>query len=120
MKVKLDENLPADAEALVAGFGHDTETVVGEGLRGAEDDVVVAAAAAEGRMLLSLDRGLADIRIRPPGSHAGIIVFRPLDQAAATVLDAVRTFLENHDLADMAGCIVIVRGHLVRIRRPES
>jgi predicted nuclease of predicted toxin-antitoxin system len=120
VKVKLDENLPIDAAAVVASFGHDVDTVVGEGLQGADDDTVVNAAAADGRMLFSLDRGLADTRIRPAGSHPGIVALRTGDQATAAVMGVLRTFLENHDIDNMSGCIVVVRGHLVRVRRPEE
>jgi hypothetical protein len=34
------------------------------------------------------------------------------------VTEALRAFLMNEELGDLAGCIVVVRGRLVRIRRP--
>jgi hypothetical protein len=37
---------------------------------------VVAAATAAGRILISPDVGLADIRANPPGGHVGIVVLR--------------------------------------------
>jgi predicted nuclease of predicted toxin-antitoxin system len=48
---------------------------------GAPDREVVAAATAAGRILISLDRGLGDIRAYPPGSHADIVVLRLNDQS---------------------------------------
>jgi hypothetical protein len=67
----------------------------------------------------SWSRWTGDIRSYPPGTHAGIIVLRVDSQDAATVTKAVRSFLVSDDLGDLAGCLVVVRGHLARIRRPE-
>jgi hypothetical protein len=36
------------------------------------------------------------------------------------VTSTVRSFLSNEQLGDLTGCIVVVRGHLVRVRRPEG
>ncbi|MGH9105344.1 MAG: DUF5615 family PIN-like protein [Acidimicrobiales bacterium] len=80
---------------------------------------MVSAASAEHRLLMTLDRGMGDIRAYPPGSHAGIIVFRLDHQDAQTVRAAVEAFADNHAGDDLAACIVVVRGHLVRIRRPS-
>jgi predicted nuclease of predicted toxin-antitoxin system len=62
VKFKLDENLPVSSRAILTGVGHDVDTVTEEGLVGARDQDVVAAATAAGRILVSLDRGLGDIR----------------------------------------------------------
>ena len=61
MKFKLDENLPASAAAILASAGHDVDTVPGEGLTGASDPEVVAAATGAGRILVSLDVGLVPV-----------------------------------------------------------
>ena len=89
MKFKLDENLPASSTAILTSAGHDVDTVTQEGLIGAPDRDVVTAATAAGRILISLDRGLGDIRAYPPGSHAGIVVLRLTDQSAAAATKAV-------------------------------
>src|SRR6266511_2485828 len=60
MRLKLDENLPRRVERFLEDAGHDCTTVVEEGLGGAIDSRVVAAAAGEGRMLATLDRGFGD------------------------------------------------------------
>ena len=64
-------------------------TATDEGLIGAPDHDVVAAATAAGRILISLDRGLGDIRAYPPGSHAGIVVLRLTDQSATAATKPV-------------------------------
>jgi predicted nuclease of predicted toxin-antitoxin system len=86
VKVKLDENMPRSASQVLIAAEHDVDTVVEENLAGATDPQVVAAAATAGRLLITLDRGLGDVRTYPPGSHAGILVLRPADQSVPTVV----------------------------------
>src|SRR5437764_12425695 len=65
MKIKLDENMPGVAVAIQAAHGHEVVTVVDESLAGARDPTIAQAAAIEGRMLVTMDRGFADIRSYP-------------------------------------------------------
>ena len=115
---KLDENLPASSAVIWAGAGHDVDTVGQEGLSGAPDPEVVAAAAAEGRVLVSLDVGLGDIRAYPPGSHAGIVVLRLTDQSAAAVSKAVRDLAALTNADGLAGAVSVLQHGLLRIRHP--
>ncbi len=117
MKLKLDENLPAAATELLVREGHDVTTVQYEALGGAPDEVVVGAAASEGRILFTLDRGMADPRAHPPGSHPGIVVFRLREQDVATTLDAIGRFVDTVDAAEIAACNVIVETDGYRVRR---
>jgi predicted nuclease of predicted toxin-antitoxin system len=119
VRVKLDENMPADAADSLTVRGHDVETVAWEGLTGRSDREVVSVCTSERRLLMTLDRGMGDIRAYSPGSHAGIVVFRPESQDAVSVVATMEALLQHHSLEELAGCIVIVRRHLVRIRRPS-
>lgn len=119
MKLKIDENLSPQVVPLLHTFGHDAVTVVDEGLAGSDDTTVALAAADEGRMLLTLDRGFGDIRSYPPGEHPGMIVMRLRDQRPALVDATLRTLLAAHNLDELAGCTIIVQANLVRIRWPE-
>jgi predicted nuclease of predicted toxin-antitoxin system len=105
VKFKLDENLPVSAGTVLASGGHDVDTVRAEGLTGAPDQDIVVAATAEGRILISLDRGLGDIRSYPPGSHAGIIVLRLADQSAVTVTKAITDLAGLAELGSLAGAV---------------
>ena len=118
MKFKLDENLPVSSSAILADAGHDVDTVIKEGLIGAPDRDVVAAATAAGRILISLDRGLGDIRAYPPGSHAGIVVLRLTDQSAAGASKAVSDLSTLTDLDSLAGAVAVLQRGLLRIRHP--
>jgi predicted nuclease of predicted toxin-antitoxin system len=117
VKVKLDENVPRSARQVLIAAGHDVDTVIDEDLGGASDPQVVAAAAADERLLITLDRGLGDIRAYPPGSHAGILVLRPSDQSARTVAEALAEVVAGHDLTTLAGTVTVAQRGLLRIRR---
>ena len=119
MRVKLDENLPAGALAVAVELGHDADNVSSENLTGATDPDVLAAATADGRFLITLDRRFGDIRAHPPGTHGGIGILRVDSQDAATVTEAVRSFLSREELGELGGCIVVARANLLRVRRPE-
>lgn len=115
MKFKLDENLPVSSAAILTSVGHDVDTVADEGLVGAPDRDVVAAATAAGRILISLDRGLGDIRAYPPGSHAGIVVLRLTDQSAAAATRAVSDLATLTNPDSLAGAVAVLQRGLLRI-----
>ena len=89
LRFKLDENLPQRIEFALRDIGHDVETALSEGLAGASDPDLLAACIAEDRVLVTLDLDFADIRAYPPGSHRGVWVLRPPNQAFGNVLIAV-------------------------------
>ena len=89
MRLKLDENLPADAAAAARSAGFEVDTVIDEGLAGAPDGAVVQAATREGRLVVTLDRGFADIRLHPPGTHAGILVLHVADQRPRVIVETL-------------------------------
>ena len=71
MKFKLDENLPVELAADLRGMGYDVDTVNDEGLRGAADPAVVNAALAAGRILFTLDKGIAQFAALPGAPTCG-------------------------------------------------
>ena len=118
MKFKLDENLPASSAAILTSAGHDVDTVTQEGLIGAPDRDVVAAATEAGRILISLDRGLGDIRAYPPGSHAGIVVLRLTEQSAVAATKAVTDLATLTSPDSLTGAVTVLQRGLLRIRHP--
>jgi predicted nuclease of predicted toxin-antitoxin system len=116
VKFKLDENLPVSSAAALQVAGHDVDTVTAEGLTGAPDPDVVTAATAAGRILVSLDRGLGDIRRYPPGSHADIVVLRLTDQSPATVSKAITDLASLREPESLSGANTVLQRGLLRIR----
>ena len=62
IRFKLDKNLPIDAETLPRARGYDVETALSEGPAGAADAKILDACGSEGRVFVTLDLDLADIR----------------------------------------------------------
>ena len=120
MKLKLDENLSRHLKPLLIAQGHDTLTADDENLLSRPDTEVARAAAKEDRMLLTLDVQFADLRKHPPGSHPGIILFRPLSLGPLWVNRFVAEFIESADLGALAGCVAVVEPGRLRIRAPEQ
>jgi len=120
VKFKLDENLPSRAADPLLEGGHDVETAQAEGLGGESDQHLAEAARSEGRAIVTLDRGFADIRAYPPGTHPGIVVLRLPDQRPGLVAEALRRLVGEHEMADLHGCVVVVQPNLIRIRRPAT
>ena len=92
MKLKIDENLPAECAEVFVQSGMQAETVAEEGMTGADDSALAAASRSEGRILVSLDLDFANIRAYPPADYSGIIVLRPKRQDKKSVLDLVHRF----------------------------
>jgi hypothetical protein len=69
VRIKLDENLPVSVGEPLRSAGHDVDSVVDD-LAGATDSNVLAEATGHSRLLGTLDRGFADVRMHPPESHA--------------------------------------------------
>lgn len=86
MRVKLDENMPIEAAALLRVAGWECDTVFDEGLSGAEDGNIGGRCRAEGRVLFTLDLDFADIRTYPPIEYPGIVVLRPIELSRGSVL----------------------------------
>ncbi len=85
MRIKLDENLSRHLRVLLEARQHDIRTAADEDLLSKPDQLIAKAARKEGRMVFSLDTDFADIRTYAPGSHPGIIVFRPRSFGPLTV-----------------------------------
>ena len=120
MRLKTDENLPEEAAEILRGAGFQADSVPSEGLAGADDANVFAAAQAEGRILATLDQGFADIRQFTPGHHGGIIVLRLKTQDREAVLALVRRVAFALGQKSAAGALWIVESDRIRFRSAPS
>jgi predicted nuclease of predicted toxin-antitoxin system len=116
MKIKLDENMPEAIADLLRSTGHDAVTVPQERLSGAEDSAVLKAAATEGRLLMTFDTDFADIRAYPPGTHAGIVVFRLPDHRWSALKEPAAMVLEQGVLERLRGGLAVVSDTRIRTR----
>lgn len=116
MKVKLDENLPAELVIDLIKAGHEAHSVVGQGMRGAADELLLQHVQSAGEAFLTLDKGIADVRAYPPQDYAGIVLFRPPSPGRLATLDFVRRFLPDVFDAIEPGRLIVVAPAGLRIR----
>lgn len=79
---------------------------------------MLAEAVAHKRTFVTCDLGFGDPRAYPPGSHRGVILLRLRDQQPDNMVSVLQGLARNHDLYELAGCIVVVTEGLIRIRWP--
>jgi predicted nuclease of predicted toxin-antitoxin system len=120
MKLNLDENLSRHLKPVLIGFGHDVLTAADENLLSHPDTEIAQAAKEEQRMLLTLDIEFADLRKHPPGSHPGVILFRPLSLSPLSVNAFIADFVRRTDLEKLAACVAVVDPVRVRVRSPQN
>ena len=115
MRLKLDENLGRRWLQQLRGAGHDVDNVWDEGLSGASDVDVLAAAVRERRALVTLDLDFANPLRFPPSETAGIAVLR----VAKVPVEAISTSSSTASpsplaTADLTGQLWIVERERVR------
>jgi predicted nuclease of predicted toxin-antitoxin system len=117
MKIKLDGNISRHLKSVIIQKGHECVTAEDEGLLRKTDAEVGAVSKSEGRMLFTLDLEFANLYKFPPGSHPGIVLFRPRSMGPLAVNRFITQFIEETDLSSLSGCLVIVDPRRIRIRR---
>ena len=117
MKIKLDQNLSQHLRDDLNALKHDVDTVLDQGLSGAADPEVLRAATSHDRILFMLDTDFLDLKIYPPSSHRGVIVFRPPRQGALAVAEFVRAFVRSTDLGKYYRRTTVVERTRARILR---
>ena len=118
MRIKLDENISRHLKRYLQKEGHSVFTAEEQGLLGRSDVEVGIVANSEGLILFTLDLEFADLRKFPPGTHPGIILFRPQSMGPMATNRFILNFVKETDMATLAGCIVVVDPARIRIRRP--
>ena len=120
MKLKLDENLSRHLKPVLAAMEHDVTTVADENLLYRPDIEIARSAKDENRILLTLDVEFADLRKYPPGSHPGIILFRPYSLSPISVNKFIADFIRHADLINLSACVAVVDPTHVRVRSPKK
>lgn len=120
MNVKLDENMPATLVEALAELGHHVDTLPGEELSGAQDEVVWATAQSAGRFLVTQDLDFSDIRRFEPGTHHGILLVRLHNPTRRRLAERVRLLFHTEDVAAWTRCFVVATDHKLRVRRPTG
>ena len=114
MHLCANENLPGDCVTALREAGHDV-LWIRESIPGACDEVVLARALAEGRLLLTFDKDFGALVFgRGHTASTGIILFRISQSSAQAVAASVTRLL--HSRSDWIGHFSVVDDHTVRMR----
>jgi predicted nuclease of predicted toxin-antitoxin system len=118
VRFKIDEDLPLAVTALLKLSGYeDVRTVREQGMGGWKDPALWQALQEEGRFLITADKGFADLRSHPPGSHAGVLLLRPDSDGIGPVVELLRQVLISTDLNSLAGSLAIANPRGLRVRQ---
>ena len=116
MKFKIDENLPIEIIDEIRSLGHEADSIIDEGLKGFADTEILAAAKTSRRILLTMDKGIASVRVHPPEQFEGIVLFRPKRAGRGRTLEFVRRHLPPLLGIKLSGRLVIISEAGIRIR----
>lgn len=117
MKIKLDENIPAELIATLAVFGHDVDTVMSEGLTGNDDATIWQAAQNTERFLITQDMDFSDARTYAPGKHCGLLLLRLRDPSRSRLIARMTHICNQETMSEWERCFVVATDHKIRVRR---
>jgi predicted nuclease of predicted toxin-antitoxin system len=117
MRIKVDEDLPGEIADLLRARDHEATSVLEQEMGGVSDRVLWDAVQSEGRFLVTADKGFADLRLHPPGSHCGLLLLRPDEDGIRPLVELLVQVLEAVDLEELAGSVAVANPRRLRIRR---
>jgi predicted nuclease of predicted toxin-antitoxin system len=118
MHIKVDEDLPPVTAEWLRAKGYEASTVLEQGMSGWKDAALWQVVQAAQHFLLTADKGFADLRANPPGTHAGILLLRPDEDGIRPVLKLLEDVLEHVDLETLSGTVAAATPRGLRVRRP--
>ncbi len=112
-----NQNLPSQVTKLLCREGYDAVSVLDQHLGGAGDATIASKCKNEGRILITLDTGFADIRTYPPRDFPGFIVLRLRWQSAFHVIKIIKHLIPLLSSQPLKNCLWIVSETKVRVKR---
>jgi len=115
MRFLFDENVDLRLLAFLTSLGHEVSSVVSRPPRGRPDDLVLALATEEKRILLTNDRDFGELIFRQQHPHSGVVLLRLKDESLENVQSRLEYTLIHHK--DQLHHFVVITQKNVRIRR---
>ena len=118
LKFLIDNALPPRLAALLVAAGHDAVHVREYGLHAAKDELVLARAGDEGRVVDSADTDFGTLLARMEASQPSFILFREPDLCeaehfAGVLIPALPVFEQEL----VSGCVAVFRSGRLRVRK---
>lgn len=115
MRLKLDENIDARLAVPLRQAGHETMTVLDQGLHAIDDPILYQHCTSEGRILVTLDLDFSNVLRYPPEQTPGLVVLRGPDDLFPTVRILIQTLLSGLSKDTPSGHLWIVEPSRIRI-----
>jgi len=113
----IDNALPPRLALLLRASGHDAVHVRDYQIQAAQDEVILARAVEENRVLVSADSDFAAILALQGGSRPSFILFRePQLVKAEAYADRILSSLPGLEADLMKGCVAVFRAGRIRLR----
>lgn len=120
LRIKVDEDLPVAVVDMLREAGYEAYSVLEQGMSGWKDLEIWQAVQVEGQFLITADKGFADIRNHPLGTHAGILLLRPDRDGIEPVVELMRDVLAACSLDSLLGTVSVVTPRGLRVRRANT
>lgn len=118
MRFLIDNALPPRLAELLVAAGHDAVHVRTYGMQAAQDEVILAKAFGEDRVIVSADTDFAAILARQEASHPSFILFRdPNLLVAADYAAMLLPALSVLEPELRSGCVAVFRNGRLRVRK---
>ena len=118
--IKVDEDLPEDVARIFSEAGYIADTVVQQRWGGSKDEDLWERVQAEGRWLVTADKGFGDVRTYIPGTYVGIVLLRAEIESRRRYMELAEELVRSVRLEEVSGCLVVVTPRGIRIRRPTE
>ena len=116
MKIFVDENIPSRTVSELVALGHDILDFRGTPEQGMEDELLWARIQAEGRLLVTTDKGFTQHRHE---RHQGILIVRLRQPNEAKIHDRVLRAIRQFEATEWPGLLVVMRDSVQSLSRSE-
>lgn len=114
MRLFLDQMFRAELAGLLRELGHDARRAEEVGLSRADDNVILAQAIADQRILVTLDGHFGDWAVLPLQTHPGVIRVKVHPASPANVMQVLAPLLAGREPAQFANHLVIASPTRIR------
>lgn len=116
MRFLIDESLQRHVADMLVDNGHNAVHVSGIGLRGAPDEVVLAAADEDSRILITADTDFGTLLALSGAARPSVILLRRTRRRSAERAQIVLTVLDLVSEALHRGAVITVETRRIRVR----
>jgi len=117
MKILVDENIPLITVEQLRNLGHDVLDIRGTLEEGMRDEFLWPKAQAEGRLLITTDKGFSQNRNEP---HHGMIIVRLRQPNLIKIHRRVMHAFNQFDESEWRGLLVVMRDVVQSVWRSKQ